>query len=292
MPAHRRAAPKSPESCCDSTLDVVTGGGNGIGRHLVFDLLRRGASVAAVDIRQESLDETASLVGSGAVGPMAPGIEDRLGLIFADVTDRAVCDRLPERVANAFGPADCLINNAGIIQPFVRFNDLEFDDIDRVVRVNLYGPLHMTKAFLPGLLERPEAHIANVSSMGGFLPVPGQTVYGATKAAIKLLTEGLHVELLETNVGVSVIMPGGVSTDITANSGVEAPTGVDADDPSSSRIPTTTPSDAATIILDGIEDNELYIHVGMDSKLLHLATRTAPKRAAHLIARQMKSLLD
>lgn len=269
---------------------VVTGGGNGIGRHLVFELLRRGAKVAAVDIRQESLDETAAMVSAGAVGPVAPGVEDRLGLVVADVTDRASCEALPGRVEGALGPVDCLINNAGIIQPFVRFNDLEFSDIDRVIRVNLYGPLQVTKAFLPGLLERPEAHIANVSSMGGFLPVPGQTVYGATKAAIKLLSEGLQAELAETNVGVTVIMPGGVSTEITTNSGVESP--IDPAEAENSRIPTTSPSDAATAIIDGIEHDQLYVYVGVDSKLMNLATRVAPRQASKLIRKQMKGLLD
>ncbi len=274
----------------DGKVVVVTGGGNGIGRHLVFDLLRRGATVAAVDVRQDGLDETAALVGSGAVGPVAPGVEDRLGLIVADVTDRATCDSLPERVANALGPADCLINNAGIIQPFVKLNELAFDDIDRVINVNLHGPINMIKAFLPGLLERPEAHIANVSSMGGFLPVPGQTVYGATKAAVKLLSEGLQAELAETNVGVTVIMPGGVSTEITTNSGVESP--IDPEEAENSRLPTTAPSDAASAILDAIEHNQSHLYIGVDSKLMNVAARVAPRRASRLVQKQMKDLLE
>ncbi len=269
---------------------VVTGGGNGIGRHLVFDLLRRGSTVAAVDLRQESLSETAALVESGAVGPVAPGVEDRLGLIVADVTDRSTCESLPERVANALGPADCLINNAGIIQPFVKLDELAFDDIDRVINVNLHGPINMIKAFLPGLLERPEAHIANVSSMGGFLPVPGQTVYGATKAAVKLLSEGLQAELAETNVGVTVIMPGGVSTEITTNSGVESP--IDPEEAENSRLPTTAPSDAASAILDAIEHNQSHLYIGVDSKLMNVAARVAPRRASRLVQKQMKDLLE
>jgi short-subunit dehydrogenase len=150
--------------------------------------------------------------------------------------------------------------------------------------------LQVTKAFLPGLLERPEAHIANVSSMGGFLPVPGQTVYGATKAAIKLLSEGLQAELAETDVGVTVIMPGGVSTEITTNSGVESP--IDPEEAENSRIPTTSPSDAATAIVDGIEHDQLYVYIGVDSKLMNLATRVAPRQASKLIRKQMKGLLD
>jgi len=273
----------------EGKVAVVTGGGNGIGRELVLELLRRGASVAAVDIRHESLDETAALAHSPALGPISPGAADRLATFPVDVTDRAACQALPDQVAAALGPVDVLINNAGIIQPFVRFNDLDVEHIDRVINVNLYGPINMTKAFLPHLLERPEAHIASVSSMGGFLPVPGQTIYGATKAAVKLLSEGLYAELLETNVGVSVIMPGGVSTDITTNSGVESP--ISPEEAERSRLPTTTPADAAAAILDGIESDHLHIYVGIDSKMMNVANRLAPKQATHLIYRQMKNLL-
>ena len=70
------------------------------------------------------------------------------------------------------------------------------------------------------LKETAAAHIINISSMGGFLPVPGQSVYGASKAAVKLLTEGLYAELRETNVRVSVVFPGAINTNITTNSGV------------------------------------------------------------------------
>jgi short-subunit dehydrogenase len=140
-------------------------------------------------------------------------------------------------------------------------------------------------------LERPVAHIANVSSMGGFLPVPGQTVYGASKAAVKLLTEGMYAELLDTNVGVSVVMPGAVRTEITAHSGVDVPGGASAEE-EASRYRTTSPEDAATVIVDGIEKGRLYVFVGRDARTMDLLRRLAPRRATHLIQRQMKRLLD
>ena len=149
------------------------------------------------------------------------------------------------------GAVDGLINNAGIIQPFVTIEDLDYATIERVLDVNLMGTIHMVKAFLPHLMARPEAHIANVSSMGGFLPVPGQVMYGASKAAVKLLTEGLYAELLDTNVGVSVIMPGAVATNIAQNSGVSVPGEAEAAD--ASNYPTTSAPDAARIMVDGIE---------------------------------------
>jgi short-subunit dehydrogenase len=261
----------------DGKVIVVTGGGSGMGRQVVLELLRRQARVAGVDIRQESLDETARLADVG----------DRLATYTVDVTDREAVGSLPESVLAEMGVVDGLIHCAGIIQPFVRLNELDYDAIDRVVNVNLYGTIHVVKAFLPVLLERPVAHIANVSSMGGFLPVPGQTIYGATKAGVKLMTEGLYAELLETNVGVSVVMPGAVATDIATNSGVDVgDMTVDESD-----YPTTSAEDAARIILDGIEKDRLHIFVGRDSLMMNAFSRTAPRRATHMIYRQMKELL-
>lgn len=258
---------------------VVTGGGNGIGREVVLELLRREARVAAVDIRQESLDETAILAEAG----------DRLATFVVDITDREATEALPLQVAQRLGPADAVINVAGIIQPFVKLIDLDYAAIERVVNVNFYGTIHINKAFLPTLLNRPEGYLANVSSMGGFLPVPGQTIYGATKAAVKLMTEGLYSELLDTNVGVSVVMPGAIETEITKNSGVDV-SGVDPEQ--ARKFPTTSATDAAKIIVDGIAEGKLHIYVGRDSKMMGLFNRMAPKRSTHLIQRQMKSLLS
>jgi NAD(P)-dependent dehydrogenase (short-subunit alcohol dehydrogenase family) len=258
---------------------VVTGGGNGIGRQVVLELLRRGARVAAIDVRAESLTETSELADAG----------DRLVTFVVDITDRSATEALPEKVIASHGAVDALVNVAGIIQPFDRFNDLGYDVIERVINVNLYGTIHMVKAFLPHLLERPVAHVANVSSMGGFLPVPGQTIYGASKAAVKLMTEGLYAELLDTKVGVSVVMPGAVGTEITTNSGVEIPA---MDSIDQSKIRTTSPEDAARIILDGIESDDLHIFVGSDSRMMSIFNRVAPRRSTHLIYRKMKDLLS
>ena len=259
---------------------VVTGGGNGIGQQVVLELLRRGARVATVDIREESLNETTKLAAAA----------DRLATFVVDITDRSATEALPEKVIAAHGAVDGLINVAGIIQPFVKLNELEYDVIERVINVNLYGTIHMVKAFLPHLLERPVAHIANVSSMGGFLPVPGQTIYGASKAAVKLMTEGLYAELLDTNVGVSVVFPGAVATEITSNSGVEIPGGIPSEEEMRAR--TTSPKAAATIILDGISEGQLQIFVGRDARMMNVLNRVSPKRSTHLIYKQMKDLLS
>ena len=252
---------------------VVTGAGSGMGRALVLELLARGARVAGVDIRADGLQQTGALADAG----------DRLSTHVVDITDRAAVEALPAAVVAAHGAVDAMINNAGIIQPFVPVNELGYDALQRVLDVNLMGTVHMVKAFLPVLLERPEAHLANVSSMGGFFPFPGQTVYGASKAAVKLLTEGLYAELLDTSVGVSVIMPGAVDTAITENSGVPSP----APDADSGGMPITSADKAARIMVNGIEKQRLHIYVGPDARLMSLAIKVAPRPAIRLVQKQM-----
>lgn len=257
---------------------IVTGGGNGIGRHVVLELLRRGARVAAVDVRSDALEETARLAE-------APS---RIATYVLDITDQGEVDVLPEQVVADLGAIDGLINVAGIIQPFVKVVDLDLDVMRRVIDVNMWGTINVIKATLPHLLDRPEAHVVNVSSMGGFLPVPGQAVYGASKASVKLLSEALWAELIDTRVGVTVVMPGAVGTDITANSGVSMPgSGTAAEAPD---LPLTSPGDAARSIVDGIERNRLHVYVGRDARIMGLLVRLAPKQAARLIQRRMKQL--
>jgi short-subunit dehydrogenase len=258
---------------------VVTGGGNGIGRELTLTLLRRGATVAAVDISKSALEETAKL---------ADALKSKLSTHVLDITDKRLVEALPDQIISEHGAVDGLMNVAGIIQPFVRLKDLGYDSIERVMQINFFGTLYMTKAFLPYLMKRPESHLLNISSMGGFLPVPGQTIYGASKAAVKLLTEGLSSELLGTTVRVTVVFPGAIGTNIAANSGVVI--GVPAESNQSS-IRMLPPNKAAQIIIDGMERNRYRILVGSDSALMDFVYRLNPKRAARFIYNQMKSLL-
>lgn len=258
---------------------VVTGGGNGIGRDVVLALLKKGARVAAVDIREPALAETAALAAS---------FGDALSTHQADLTDRAAVEALPKAVLAKHGVVDGLLNVAGIIQPFVRLNDLGLAEIQRVMDVNFYGPVYITKAFLPLLLARPEAHVVAVSSMGGFLAVPGQTAYGASKAAMKLFFEGLYAELLDTKVGVSIVFPGAIATNIAGNSGV-AIAGMDADKPSPIKM--TPSTEAARQIVLAIEKNRYHTFIGKDSKILDALTRLIPKQASKIIYSQMRSLL-
>jgi len=261
---------------------VVTGGGSGIGREVVLALLKRGARVAAVDLSAERLAGTVELAGRDA---------DRLTTHVVNVTDGDAVALLPHEVIDAHGAVDGLLNVAGIIQKFVHFNELEVADIDRVLSVNFWGVVHMVQAFLPHLLERPQAALLNVSSMGAFIPVPGQTVYGASKAAVKLLTEGLHAELRGTPVRVTVVFPGAVATSITENSGVHVPAVAGANDNAANR-KVLPAHEAAEIIVAGLERGAYRVVVGRDAQVMDWITRLVPERAMTMIADQMAELLQ
>lgn len=258
---------------------VVTGGGSGIGRALVLALVRQGATVAAIDLNAATLEETRSLAGE---------YRDRISPHVLNVTDRDMVAALPEKVIRACGAVDGLINNAGIIQPFVYVDELDQDTIEKVMKVNFYGQVHLTKAFLPHLLERPEAHIVNVSSMGGFFPFAGQTIYGASKAAVKLFTEGLFVELLNTNVKVTVVLPGAIDTNITDNSKVEIQ---GLTDELRAKFPRVSPEAAAQKIIKAMQHNRYQVNIGIDAKAMHFLYMLNPRFATVSMFKLMKLLL-
>lgn len=257
---------------------VVTGAGSGIGRELTIQLLRKGANVAGVDIKEESLSETQRIAGVG---------EERFNAYKLDITNQTAVEQLPAAVVDHFGAVDGIINNAGIIQPFKPVNELSFDEINRVLAVNFYGTLYLTKAFLPLFLQGPEAHIVNISSMGGFIPFPGQTIYGAAKAAVKIFTEGLYAELADTQVHVTVVHPGAIATNITENSGLGKPKREANTPQATMALPA---SKAAEIIIRAIEKNKYRVTVGKDAALLDILYRLNPRYATGFIQRRMKGL--
>lgn len=257
---------------------VVTGGGSGMGRELTLQLVRKGAKVAIADINAEGMAETAKLAGA-----------ENVSTHVLNISDREAVEAFPAVVIAHHGVVDGIINNAGIIQPFINVNELDYDRIERIMNINFYGTLYMTKAFLPHLLQRPEAHIANVSSMGGFIPFPGQTFYGASKAAVKMLSEGLYAELKNTNVGVTVIHPGAVNTNIMSNSGVRSAE-EEAEMKKGQPDIALDADKAAAIMIKAIERNKFRVMVGKDAQFLDLLYRLAPKTAVNFITKQMSKL--
>jgi short-subunit dehydrogenase len=254
---------------------IVTGGGSGMGRQLTIQLVKKGARVIMADLNEAAMKETRELAG-----------QDNVHAHRLNVAVRADVEAFARDVLE-HSAVDGLINNAGIIQPFVDVKDLDYEKIERIMNVNFYGPLYLTKSFLPHMLTRPEAHLVNISSMGGFIPFPGQTIYGASKAAVKLLTEGLYAELMNTNVHVTVVHPGAVNTNITTNSGVAMPGSANA---SEATAKTLSSEKAASIIIDAIERNAFRVLVGGDASMLDKVYRLGPRMAVNLITKQMAKM--
>ena len=257
---------------------IVTGGGNGMGREIVFNLLEKGSKVVALDINDKALEETSKLAGIWA---------DSLMTVKTDITNKEALQELPEKIAGKFGAIDGLINNAGIIQPFRRVNDTDFETIDRVFNINFFGSLNAIKVFLPHLLKRPEAHIVNVSSMGGFMPVTGQAIYGASKAALKILSEGLASELTDTRVRVTTAFPGAMATNIKTNSGLSSDAKIE-QERQAGKNPALSPAIAADMIVTAIESNKQRIYIGKDAQTMNLLYKFMPKMAVKFIHKSMK----
>lgn len=255
---------------------VVTGAGNGMGRLVAVGLAQRGARVAAVDLDETGLIETQELV-SGTAGSVSRHV--------VNVADRAAVAALAEIVPQLHGHVDGVVNIAGIIHRFAPFTELTTDEADRVMDVNFHGTVNMCRAFLPLLRERPAANLTNMSSLSALIPFASQTMYGASKGAVKQFSEGLYAELLDTNVRVVTLFPGNISTNLTVNSGV---TMIDA---GGRKVRATTPDAAARKIIDGIVHDRFRVVVGTDARVLGTLARISAMRATGFVARQMNSVL-
>lgn len=260
---------------------VVTGGGNGMGREIVLNLLIHLAKVVAIDVNAEALEETRSLAGE---------LASNLMTVKADITDLDKLEELPLVILKKFGPIDGIINNAGIIQPFCTVKDIEWKVINRLFQINFFGTLNMIKVFLPYLLESKSGYIVNVSSMGGFLPIGGQSIYGASKAAVKLLSEGLECELKSTNVKVMTVFPGAMNTNIKKNSGLEVTT-AEAEETSEHKAEPLSPIKAADEMITAIQEDKNTLFIGQDAIAMDMLYRKNPQKAVQAISERINHKL-
>lgn len=257
----------------DKTI-IVTGAGNGIGKELSKILLKKGSFVIGVDIDSKYLEETKNELNS-----------DSFVTYQLDVRDKEKIKEFKKYCDSKY-KVDGLINNAGIVQPFISYDDMDEGTINRVMEVNFFGPIYLIKEFLPGLLKRSEAHIVNVSSMAGFFPFPKQSIYGASKAALKIFTEGLFAELIDTPVRVTAVMPGAIRTNILKNSNVEMKA------TSNSSYNMSMSADLAALdIVNAMEKDALQVFVGKDAKFMNMLYKLNPKKAILYINKKMKGML-
>lgn len=252
---------------------VVTGAGSGIGRALAIELARRGAKLALSDINEETVQETARLSGASEV------ITDRL-----DTSDRAGWDAYAARVVEHFGVVNQIYNNAGIALGR-SVKDSTMDDYERVLGINLFGVINGTVTFLPHLIASGDGYVVNISSLNGIVAQPEMSHYCTAKFGVRGFTESLRMEMevYGHNVGVSVVHPGGIKTNIATaemeRAKAEGKAHPDADKRTklyNEKLLKMPPEQAAKIICDGVEKRKLRILVGNDAKGADLIKRIAP----------------
>lgn len=248
---------------------LITGAGSGIGRALAHALSLKGCHLALVDIKEDHLQETADQIIASEI---------RVSIHKADVTHRPSLDQLLEAVIKAHQGLDLLINNAGIAAGG-DFLQLAEEDFNKVMDVNFHAVVNLTRVCLPHLMTRPEASIVNISSLFGIITPPEQTAYCASKFAIRGFSNSLRMELRGSNVGITVVHPGGVNTNIARWAIV--PEDVPEEEvrrrkAEEQKLLTMPPSKAAQIIVNGIRRNKIRVLVGTDAKVISWLERLMP----------------
>jgi 2-hydroxycyclohexanecarboxyl-CoA dehydrogenase len=177
---------------------IVTGAGRGMGRAIAERLAAEGARVAVTDVDRESALKTADAL-DGAAG------------FRLDITDAAEVSARVEEIVAALGPIDALVNNAGWdrLAPFL---DTDEDLWERLIDINLRGPIRMTKAVLPQMVERQSGRIVNISSDAGRVGSTGEAVYSACKAGIIGFGKTIAREVARHGITVNAICPGPTAT--------------------------------------------------------------------------------
>jgi short-subunit dehydrogenase len=185
------------------SVAVVTGASSGIGEATALAFAKHGAKVVLAARRVERLEALAARIHDLGGTALALG---------CDVGDPEQLAALPAVVNEAFGPTGILVNNAGI-PGGGELTDLSYDQIERIVRVNVLGVMYGTRAFLPGMIQRGQGHVVNVASLAGRYAVPGAAVYTATKHAVVAFSEALNYEAEDRGVHVTSVNPGLVFTE-------------------------------------------------------------------------------
>jgi len=194
------------DAALEGRVALVTGGSRGIGRGIALGLAEDGADVAINYRRDEdaALETVAEIESRGR----------RAGAYRASVDDFEADRAMVEAVARDLGPVDILINNAGV-SASAKFMDTTVEEWERIHRINATGPLLMTQAFLPGMLEQGWGRIVNVASIASFVGDKYISAYAASKHALMGMTRSLAAELVGTGVTANTVCPGYVDTPMT-----------------------------------------------------------------------------
>jgi NAD(P)-dependent dehydrogenase (short-subunit alcohol dehydrogenase family) len=265
---------------------AITGAASGMGRSLALECARRGSDLALVDVDLPGVEETAARVRAARSGV-------RVDVIRLDVADRDAIYAWAARVEDKLGGADVIVNNAGVSLS-ASVEKMKDEDFHWLIDINFWGVVNGCRAFLPQLRKKPDAHVVNLSSVFGMIGVPTQSAYCAAKFAVRGFTESLRQELVESNIHVACVHPGGIKTEIVKRGRhYEDATGsavehgqVVAEFEKNAR---TTADEAARVIVRGMLRNEPRILIGNDAVAIDVMARLAPRRYDAIVRRAARA---
>ena len=244
----------------EGKVAVVTGAASGIGFETARTFAKLGMRVALLDVRREQVDASVEAIRTGGA--------DAIGL-SVDVADIASVSEATERVLDRFGTVDLLMNNAAVFLRGGEIAEIEDDVWQWLLSINLLGPIHCVRSFLPHIKAHGRGgHIVNTSSISGFVVRDRKNgAYAATKSALASFSEALRFDLETSDIGVSVVLPGAVASEFYLTSAEHR-----GELGGPNLYPTTPPDTAAGMkpaevaarIVDGIRENRFFIatHAG------------------------------
>ena len=269
-------------------VSVVTGAGSGMGRYLALNLAQEGSDVVICDINQKALNETEDLIKAYNVSCSSLNL---------DLREKNNIDTLVEETISNHGKIDLLFNNAGVVtaSPFLEMKESDWDWCNDL---NYNSLVYCSRAFLPHLMKENESALVNTSSIFGIITTPNNTVYHATKFAVRGFTESLAMELRDDPIQINCVYPGHIGTNIVLDARFKKeilltngeyakdangkPLTVE-DVGSTFKETGMNPNKAAKIILKGVKKNKRRIFVGLDAKVMEIAQRLSPSHYIRII---------
>ena len=221
------------------TTVLVTGSSSGIGEATALAFARTGATVGICARREDRLADVLARCREHAP-------DSRMWV--TDLSDLDAVDALAARAVDELGGVDVLVNNVGVPKRR-KTTTLTPADVESVMAINYFGPVRLTLALLPGMVERGSGHIVNVSSMGAHMIAFGTGAYAASKGALELFTEALYLDLAGTGVHAHLVVPGTTKTEFSQER--------EGNDPPFPSDPATTasPDEVADAIVRALDDD-------------------------------------